>query len=213
MSLALRQEGLTVDLAATGEPVRVGLVEDHPLYRGALIRTLTAPGIEVVTAVDTVAELVAGPRPDVAVLGLRLDPAGPMAGATAVHELTRHGLRVLVLSADEARPAAVAAISAGAAGYLGKSAGEDAIRAAVRAVAAGGAAPQVPAAEDGPQLSAREREVLVLLATGAADTEIARSLGIKATTVRTHLDRISLKRGRRRRADLTRLAYEEGLLG
>lgn len=195
---------------APDRTITVGILEDHPLYRGALVRTLTAPGLAVVTAVGTVEELLAGPRPAVAVLGLRLDLTGPVSGRTAVREVSRRGLRALVLSADESRATAATAIAAGACDCLGKSAGEDAIRAAVRSVAAGGRRRLAPA-DGAARLSPREQEVLTLVASGAADAEIARSLGIKAATVRTYLDRIGLKRGRRRRASLTMLAYEEGL--
>jgi DNA-binding CsgD family transcriptional regulator len=64
---------------------------------------------------------------------------------------------------------------------------------------------------DGPTLSGRERELVALVAGGASDQQIADALHISIRTVRSHLDRIQMKTGRRRRADLTRLAFEQGI--
>ena len=60
-------------------------------------------------------------------------------------------------------------------------------------------------------MTERERELLALVAGGASDKEIAAALFIGVTTVRSHLDRIQQKTGRRKRADLTRLAFELGI--
>jgi DNA-binding CsgD family transcriptional regulator len=80
----------------------------------------------------------------------------------------------------------------------------------------------ITAGEDGPaaaagrpglaQLSARERELVTLVAQGRTDAQIAEQLFISVRTVRTHLDRIRDKSGCRRRADLTRLALQEGII-
>ena len=73
--------------------------------------------------------------------------------------------------------------------------------------------PQPPTAAAGPgQLSARERELVTLVARGRTDAQIAAQLYISIRTVRSHLDRIRDKTGCRRRADLTRLALAEGLV-
>jgi len=74
-------------------------------------------------------------------------------------------------------------------------------------------APQVPAAEAGAaKLSAREKELVILVAQGATDARIAAQLYISVRTVSSHLDRIRDKTGCRRRADLTRLALTTGLI-
>jgi DNA-binding CsgD family transcriptional regulator len=74
-------------------------------------------------------------------------------------------------------------------------------------------APQPPAAAaGGGQLSARERELVTLIAQGRTDAQIAAHLDISIRTVRSHLDRIQDKTGCRRRADLTRLALSAGLV-
>jgi DNA-binding CsgD family transcriptional regulator len=72
---------------------------------------------------------------------------------------------------------------------------------------------QMPAISPGPEaLSARERQLVALVAQGRTDAEIAEQLVISVSTVRTHLDRIRDKSGCRRRADLTRLALQEGII-
>jgi predicted ATPase/DNA-binding CsgD family transcriptional regulator/DNA-binding XRE family transcriptional regulator len=73
-------------------------------------------------------------------------------------------------------------------------------------------APQAPAAADGRQLSARERELVTLVGQGRTDAQVAVLLDISIRTVRSHLDRIRAKTGCRRRADLTRLALSAGLV-
>ena len=75
-----------------------------------------------------------------------------------------------------------------------------------------GPQPETAAAPDGGQLSARERELVALVAQGRTDAQIAAQLYISIRTVRSHLDRIRDKTGCRRRADLTRLALSAGLV-
>jgi DNA-binding NarL/FixJ family response regulator len=115
------------------------------------------------------------------------------------------------------------AMEAGARGYLAKDADLEEIVRAIQIVALGGSYVRpAPAAHvirqnrerphEPEALSAREEEILVLVAQGETDQDIAERLILSTRTVRTHLDRIRDKTGRRRRADLTRLAYEQGLL-
>jgi DNA-binding NarL/FixJ family response regulator len=145
--------------------------------------------------------------------------------AAAVAAVVRMGFRVLVLSAHAGQAQVLSAITTGAKGYLTKDAGADEIRRAVREVAAGNS--YLPPAlatflldsargRYGPAplpLSDRERQVLALLAAGERDQDIAVRLSISLRTVRSHLDRIREKTGRRRRPDLTRFAIEEGMVG
>lgn len=145
--------------------------------------------------------------------------------AAAVSAVVRMGFRVLVLSAQGGQTQVLSAITAGAKGYLTKDAGADEIRRAVREVAAGNSyvSPALAAfllnparGRTGPMpppLSERERQVLALLAAGERDQDIAVRLSISLRTVRSHLDRIREKTGRRRRPDLTRFAIEEGMVG
>jgi DNA-binding NarL/FixJ family response regulator len=196
------------------------------MYREAVAGALAgAPGISVELTCASLAEVerrLPGSGAEVVVLDLRLPD---VRGGEGVARLSERGLAVLVLSAQAGREDVMAAFEAGARGYLTKSADEQDIVAGVRAVAAGGTyvAPGVAGhllavvrgrqEPDRPGLSRREREVLALVAAGETDQAIARRLTIGRTTVRSHLDSIRDKTGRRRRAELTRLAVEEGLVG
>ncbi|MEY2849975.1 MAG: DNA-binding response regulator, partial [Actinomycetota bacterium] len=116
-------------------------------------------------------------------------------------------------------------LDAGASGYIGKLASSDEIAAAIRRVSQNeryvapdlaaklflerGGTTATSAMQD---LTAREREVLALVASGNTDKEVGVELVISIRTVRSHLDHIRTKTGARRRADLTRLAYQEGLI-
>ncbi len=208
--------------------VRVVIADDHPAFRAGLRLLLQDSGLDVVAeaadgphAVAAVAET----RPDVALLDLQ------MPGLTGV-EVTRRlrevapDTRVLVLTMIEADETVLAAIRAGAWGYLLKGAGQDEIERAVRSVAGGqvvygaGVAERVmaffTARTEGavgpfPQLSEREREVLRLAAEGRANADIARRLFLSEKTVRNHVSSIFTKLGVTDRASLVARARDAGL--
>ncbi|HMA46191.1 MAG TPA: response regulator, partial [Frankiaceae bacterium] len=205
-------------------PLRVAVVEDHPLYREALVRELDrAEDLSVVGAAQSVEEYDAKvpERPDVVVLDLNLPG---LSGAAAVEHVAAAGVSVLVLSASADEEAVVDALGAGAKGYLSKDADGVELVAAARAVGTGGSyvSPALAghllvlgrADRSGgmAMLTEREREILALVADGETDQTIAAALHITVSTVRSHLDRIRDKTGRRRRADLTRLAVERAIL-
>ena len=185
-------------------PIRVLIVDDHPAVRRGLRTFLElAGGLEVVgEAADgpTAVELVAETAPDVVLLDMMLPG---MDGVDVLHELRRRELpaRVLVVTSfpDRLR----AAIQAGARGYLSKEVDPAALAAAVRSVAAGhlllepdaAAALAGRPADDGTALTAREREVLAMLAEGRSNREIARALVVAEKTVKTHVSSILLKLG------------------
>jgi DNA-binding NarL/FixJ family response regulator len=141
------------------------------------------------------------------------------AGAGAGAGITDHAV-----SAHAGQDEVLGAIAAGARGYLTKDVDGSEIIRAVREVGAGNSYVSPTLASfllnssrerhAGPKvvLSAREREVLSLLAAGERDQDIAEQLHISVRTVRSHLDRIRDKTGRRRRPELTRLAIEEGIV-
>ena len=207
----------------TEPAVLVHIVEDHPLYRAALARALSeSPTTQIGVTARSVEEFAAFRTPPGAVVILDLKLPG-VHDAAAVVAVAGQGFRVLVISAHGGKDEVLAAIAAGARGYLTKDADADEIRRAVREIAAGNSyvsptlagflldssrarasAVQIP-------LSGRERQVLSLLAAGERDQDIADALSISVRTVRSHLDRIREKTGRRRRPDLTRLAIEEGI--
>jgi DNA-binding NarL/FixJ family response regulator len=202
----------------------VAVIDDHPLYRqGLAVAIEAAPGMDLVVAARSVEDFDAyrGVRPDVVVLDLHLPG---LEGSQAVAHLCQRGLAVLVVSASDDQDAVLDAMAAGASGYLTKDAEAAELTAAV-AVAGGGsyvspalAAYLLRAARTQPKavpwaLTEREREILRLLASGETDQDIAAQLYISVRTVRSHLERIRDKTGRRRRPDLTRLAIEQGLMG
>jgi DNA-binding NarL/FixJ family response regulator len=202
----------------------VAVIDDHPLYRqGLAVAIEAAPGMDLVLAARSVEDFDAhrGVRPDVVVLDLHLPG---LEGPQAVAHFCERGLAVLVVSASDDQDAVLDAMAAGASGYLTKDAEAAEITTAVTAIAGGGtyvspalAAYLLRAARTQPKaapwaLTEREREILRLLASGETDQDIAAQLYISVRTVRSHLERIRDKTGRRRRPDLTRLAIEQGLM-
>ncbi|TVT44032.1 response regulator transcription factor [Amycolatopsis rhizosphaerae] len=204
----------------SGEPrIRVGVIEDHPLYREAVARVLTEAGdMEVGAVVDSVPAFAASGQPPGSVVVLDLKLRG-VADSAAVHRVAGMGHHVLVVSAHAGQHEVLGAVSAGARGYLSKEAdGPDILR-AVREIAAGHThvsptlASYLLDSNRGVKsvLSERERQVLSLVAAGERDTDIAVAMDISVRTVRSYLERIRDKTGRRRRPELTRLAIEEGI--
>jgi DNA-binding NarL/FixJ family response regulator len=204
--------------------IEVHVVEDHPLYRAALVHTLDdGAGMRVGATARSVEEFSAYRKPAGTVVILDLKLPG-VRDAEAVAAVVRMGFVVLVLSAYGGRSDVLAAMAAGASGYLTKDADIDEIRRAVREVAAGNryVSPTLAAflldasrtryGAVQAALSDRERQVLALLAEGERDQDIADTLSISVRTVRSHLDRIREKTGRRRRPELTRLAIEKGIV-
>ncbi|MFH8222883.1 response regulator [Streptomyces sp. NPDC018057] len=208
-------------------PISLLIVDDHPVVRDGLRGMFEAsPGFtvlgEATGGVEAVAK-AAALDPDVVLMDLRM-PGGP--GVDAIRELTRRGARakVLVLTTYDTDSDTLPAIEAGATGYLLKDAPRDDLLAAVRAAAEGRSvlspavasrlvsAVRAPAAGSEP-LSAREREVLVLVARGTSNREIARELFISEATVKTHLTHLYAKLGVKDRAAAVAVAYDRGILG
>ncbi|MFC8712738.1 response regulator [Streptomyces sp. NPDC057197] len=208
-------------------PISLLIVDDHPVVRDGLRGMFEAtPGFTVLGEATGGAEAVekaAALDPDVVLMDLRM-PGG--SGVDAIRELTRRGARakVLVLTTYDTDSDTLPAIEAGATGYLLKDAPRDDLLAAVRAAAEGRSvlspavasrlvsAVRAPAAGSEP-LSAREREVLVLVARGTSNREIARELFISEATVKTHLTHLYAKLGVKDRAAAVAVAYDRGILG
>ena len=203
--------------------IPIAIVEDHPVFRQGLAQLVEhVPEFALAGTYRSVEDFVAaGVQPQVVLLDLNLPGIDGPEGVRAVVE---RDCQVLIVSAATTRDAVLDAIAAGARGYLAKDAHPEEIAAAISVIAAGGTyvsatlaaylldAGRADTAPAGLGLSEREQEVLALLAQGERDEDIAEKLYISVRTVRSHLDRIRDKTGRRRRPDLTRLAMEHGLV-
>ena len=193
------------------------IVDDHPIVREGLRGMLAAePDIEVAGEAASGDEAVAAvPRiaPDVVLMDLRM-PSGD--GVGAIERLPGH--RILVLTTFQDDPGIVRAIEAGAAGCLLKDASRADLAAAVRDVAAGRRvlspemSARLAATGERPVLSARESEVLALVAEGLTNAQIGERLYIGQATVKTHLLRIFTKLGVSDRTAAVMTALEHGIL-
>jgi DNA-binding NarL/FixJ family response regulator len=210
-------------------PVRVLVVDDHPMWRDGVARDLTEAGFAVVGTAgdgDQALRVAAATRPQVVLLDLNLP--GP-SGADLIARLQAPQTRVLVLSASGERQDVLDAMKAGATGYLVKSARLEDLVAAVRATADGEAvftpglaglvlgeyrrlAAATTRGEPGtPRLTARETEVLRLVAKGLTYPEIAERLVLSTRTVQNHVGNTLAKLQLRNKAQLVRYALEQGL--
>ena len=215
--------------------VRVVLADDQRVVREGLELVLRMlPDVDVVGTAADGAEAVAvveATRPDVVLMDLRMPDVD---GVEATRRL-RTGypeVRVVVLTTYADDESVFAALKAGARGYLTKDAGSEEIARAIARVAAGEAMldptvqarlldrfdaaaafepPTVPAAGM-EALTAREVEVLALIAGGLSNAEIAERLVVGESTVKTHINRIFAKTGVRDRAQLVAHAYRSGLV-
>ncbi|WP_433238370.1 response regulator [Actinomadura nitritigenes] len=209
--------------------LRVMIVDDHPIVREGLRGMLAAePGLEVAAEAasgDEAVALAPRVRPDVILMDLRM-PGGD--GVSAIERLGP-GHRVLVLTTFEDDADIVRAVRSGAAGYLLKDASRTDLAAAIRDVAAGRTvlSPSVSARLDAARaseereagtasapavLSAREAEVLALVARGLTNAEIGARLFIGQATVKTHLLRVFAKLEVSDRTAAVMAAIERGVL-
>lgn len=208
---------------------RVFVADDHPLWRDALIADLEKHGYAVVgSAADgpSAVRRVTATVPDVLLLDLNLPG---LHGADVCAQVAGLATRVLMLSASGEEKDVLAAMKAGACGYLVKSATPDEIRAAVDATGRGEATftpglaglvlgefrklasePQTEARAV-PELTDRETEVLRLVAMGLSSKEIADQLSISHRTVQNHVQNTLGKLQLHNRVELTRFALERGL--
>jgi DNA-binding NarL/FixJ family response regulator len=212
--------------------IRVLIADDQAMVREGFSVLLGAqPDIEIageaVNGHDAVAK-VADLAPDVVLMDVRMPE---LSGLEATRMITgAHDTKVLVLTTFDLDEYVYEALRAGASGFLLKTASARALAEAVRVVAAGDAllapsvtrrliaefarfgAPKAPSQTRIAQLTERETEVLVLIARGRSNAEIADTLVVAEQTVKTHVGRILTKLGLRDRTQAAVFAYETGLV-
>jgi two-component system, NarL family, response regulator NreC len=208
----------------TDQPLRVVLADDHAVVRSGLKLLLAQAGMEVVAEagdVETALRYVLGHKPDVLVLDLNMpgEPSLPAIPKFLEHSPSTH---VVVLTMQQEPEFAREALQAGATGYVLKEAADSELVQAIEAAREGrtyvnpslGARLATAPAPSGPPdgLSAREVEILRLIALGHTNTEIAQQLYLSVRTVETHRAHIQRKTGRTTRAELVQYALEHEMV-
>ncbi len=194
------------------DPLRILIADDHPLFRNGM-RTLlsSVPDVEVVgiaTNGDEVISLAASLQPEVILMDLQMPGIGGIEATRRILHISPH-IRILVVTMFEDDHSVFAALRAGARGYILKDADEDEILRAVRAVGRGEAIFSPTIAQHlidffaaprpailphlFPELTDREREILLLIAQGYSNSAIAKHLTLSLKTVANHVSNIFSK--------------------
>ncbi|MFC0431807.1 response regulator transcription factor [Kutzneria buriramensis] len=210
-------------------PIRVLIADDQAMIRAGIAMILAAQDdVEVVgEAVDGMqaVELAGKLAPDVVLMDIRMPR---MDGLQALRQLTRPGLvdppKVVVVTTFDDDEYVYQALRGGACGFLLKDSGSALLVEAVRAAAAGEAlvSPAItvkllrqlssPSSAPPADLSARERDVVKLVAKGLTNTEIAERLFISLGTVKTHLGNVQAKLSARNRVEIAMWAWRSGIV-
>ncbi len=218
----------------TDTPIRVAVVDDQALMRTGFRMILESAGIEVVAEAENgrdALDIVRRHRPDVVLMDIRMPELDGVAATEQLMGDPSVESRILILTTFDLDEYVFAALQAGAAGFLLKDTPPEALIDAVEVIAAGDAllAPSItkrlitefakgatvgsPADLPGfGELTERETEVLVAMARGMSNAEIAESLYVGETTVKTHVGRVLMKLGVRDRVQAVVAAYESGLV-
>jgi DNA-binding NarL/FixJ family response regulator len=211
-------------MTTRGEPLRVAIADDHPLFRAGVIASLRdEPGIEIVgEAIDapSALALARAELPDVMIL----DIAMPGGGLTAAARIAGAcpATRIVMLTVSEDEDDLLAAVKAGASGYVLKGAGASELAGVIRSVSAGdvyvppalawGMLRELRSPRTGPydELTDREREVLQLVAEGLSNQEVAFRLGLAEKTIKHYMTNILGKLQVRSRVEAALLVAREG---
>ena len=207
--------------------VRVLVVDDHQMFAASLAQALQSePDLLVVGQGASISEaraLMASTTPDVVLLDHRL-PDGDGVGAIAHLHAIRPSAKIVVLTATTSDRLLVAAMEAGAAGFIAKTQRLDDVIDGVRAAAQGESVvsaklltrllPRLRRQSGGgrAELTEREREILDLLARGLSNADIAEQLTISVHTVRNHVANLSAKLGAHSKLEVLSIAVREGLV-
>jgi two-component system, NarL family, response regulator NreC len=223
--LRLAERADNPDPPVTDEPIRVLLADDHALMRRSLRMLLDGEdGVEVIAEAADIASVtrdVLRREPHVLVLDLDM-PGGSSIEAISRLRERAPGTKIVVMTMEENPVFAQRAFAAGALGFVAKDLADGELAQAVRAAARGEGfiSPRIATRLDAlhrsltdDALSAREVEVLRLIALGHTSVEIARKLHLSPRTVETHRANIHRKLGLATRAELVRYALRRGLLG
>lgn len=208
--------------------IRVVVADDHPVFRDGLVTVLNDRGLHVVAVAadgEAAVAAVVEHEPDVVLMDLSMPGlTGVEATRRVVAQCPRTAVLVVTMNSDD--ESVFAALKAGARGYLVKEAAAEDIARAVETLARGevvlgaGISGQVLAAAVGasrapeqafPQLTAREREVLELLARGYDNGRIGRHLGLSEKTVRNNVSLVLAKLPAATRAEAVALAHDAGV--
>lgn len=214
--------------------IRVAVVDDQALMRTGFRMILESAGIEVVAEAENgrdALDIVRQNRPDVVLMDIRMPELDGVAATEQLMADPSVETRILILTTFDLDEYVFAALQAGAAGFLLKDTPPEALIDAVQVIAAGDAllAPSItkrligefargamigsPADLPGfSELTDRETEVLVAMARGMSNAEIAEALYVGETTVKTHVGRVLMKLGVRDRVQAVVAAYESGLV-
>lgn len=216
-------------MTSTGRRLRVVVADDDPRVRGDFRQLIELePDLEVVTTVgDGRAAVAAGDRfrPEVVVMDVRMPGLDGIAATRRLRERHTDRCRVLVVTTFDLDEYVLGAVRAGAAGFLVKDQAPEALAGAIRTVAAGDGivSPRAtarllrelvaPDDDDGGagRLTARETDLVRLLARGLSNAKLAAALQISAATVKTHVSNVLAKLGLGSRLQLVVWAYDHGL--
>ena len=209
-------------------PIRIAVADDHPVVRDGLVAMLeTQSDFSIVGSAangrDAIA-LIAATDPDVLLLDLEMPELDGVGVLTTLRQ-TEARVRAIVFTVFDTDERIIAAVEAGAAGYLLKGAPRAEVFSAVRVVAAGGSllAPLATSAvlrhvrgeavsTAQPSLTSREQQVIELLARGLGNKQIAAQLGITERTVKFHVSAVFTKLGATNRTEAVTKAAHAGLI-